>query len=163
MGSLFMAGVLALAAGLSVTPAAEAEVTVVCHGGSLQASLNPGVTFKRATTQVTFNGDLGVCSSEQNKKITGGVFQGVAAGTGNCPGPIAVGQGRLQVSWNDGSKTVVPAVSLRLEPFVFSIEGGDARIAGRSTTSAIEMGAQCVTSGLATYTGGIDSFALGAN
>ncbi|WP_156045313.1 hypothetical protein [Herbidospora cretacea] len=167
MRSLITAGVLALAAGLSATPAApataEAKATITCHGGSFNASLNPGVTFKRAVSQITGVGDLGVCSSEQNKKITGGKFRIVASGTGNCPSPLTVGYGRLQIAWNDGTTTEAPQASIRLEATTFSIEAGNMRLSGRTAASPIELGTQCVTSGLTSYTGAVDIFTLGAN
>ncbi len=167
MRSLIMAGVLVLAAGLSATPAAPAtaaaEVTITCHGGSFNAKLNPGVTFKRATSQITGNGELGVCSSEQNKKITGGVFRIVASGTGNCLGPLTAGHGRLQIAWNDGTTTEAPQASIRIETNRFSIEAGNMRLSGRATTSPIELGTQCLTSGFTSYTGAVDIFTLGAN
>jgi hypothetical protein len=43
-----------------------------------------------------------------------------------------------------------------------AVNAQDTRVTGRSTTSAIEVGAQCITSGLTTYAGTIDSFAIGS-
>lgn len=170
------AGVAAMAAGMASVPASTAWAAdggdITCHGGSGQAQFNPGVTFKRATTQIQANGDLGVCNSPSNPKITGGVWRFVGSGTGACPGPFAIGYGKMQISWSDGTTSIMPQMSFRGEAFTWSIDGGavsegvfkgqTGRLSGRSTTSAIEMGAQCITSGLTTYAGGLDSFAIGS-
>ncbi|MET9513149.1 hypothetical protein ABZX62_32695, partial [Streptomyces flavidovirens] len=87
------------------------------------AQFSPGVTFKRQTVQTQASGDLGTCTSPMNPKITGGTFRIVGTGTGACPGPFSVGYGRAQISWNDGTTTVIPQLSFRLEAVSASFEG----------------------------------------
>ncbi|KAG0017179.1 hypothetical protein BGZ82_000832, partial [Podila clonocystis] len=108
----------------TVAPQYVASQGITCHGGSAQAQFNPGVTFKRGTTQIQANGDLGVCNSVQAPKITGGVFRFVGSGTGACPGPFTVGYGKMQISWSDGSQSVVLQASFRAEAFTASIDDG---------------------------------------
>ncbi|MET9512047.1 hypothetical protein ABZX62_26980 [Streptomyces flavidovirens] len=61
-------------------------------------------------------------------------------------------------------------MSFRLEAVSASFEGvvsegpfkgGTAHANGRTTTSAAELGAQCVTSGVTSYTATIDQFTIG--
>lgn len=144
----------------AVAPLYVASEGVVCHNGGAQTLFKPGVVFKKQTSQYQSNGDLGVCSSVGAPKITGGTFSMVGKGTGNCPSPFAVGYGKVMITWNTGETSVDSQASFRAEAFTASIEGqiGEGkfmgctlRMNGRSTTSVIEMGAQCVTSGLTTY------------
>ncbi|KAG0201798.1 hypothetical protein BGX33_010090, partial [Mortierella sp. NVP41] len=70
------------------------------------------------------------------------------------------------IDWNTGEKSVVTQTSFRAETFTTSIDGGHIeegkfkgcclRMVGRSTMSVVEMGAQCVTSGLTTYAWEVD-------
>ncbi|KAF9091902.1 hypothetical protein BGX29_010720, partial [Mortierella sp. GBA35] len=115
----------------AVAPLYVASAGVTCHGGSAQAQYNPGVTFKKQTVQ----------------------FQGN-------------GYGEAMIDWNTGEKSVVTQTSFRAETFTTSIDGGhieegkfkgcSLRMVGRSTMSVVEMGAQCVTSGLTTYAWEVD-------
>ncbi|KAK3824087.1 MAG: hypothetical protein JOS17DRAFT_804546 [Linnemannia elongata] len=156
----------------TVAPLYVAAEGIICHGGSAQVEFNPGVTFRKQDIQIQANGDLGACSSDQAPKITGGTFRFVGSATGACPGPFGVGNGKIRILWNDGTQSDVPQTSFRAEAFTASIEGGTVsegmfkgntfRMNGGSTSSAIEMGAQCATSGLNTYAFGIDSFAIGS-
>ncbi|MEU5885004.1 hypothetical protein [Spirillospora sp. NPDC047279] len=168
-------GVVAMTAGMFAVSAVSASAAdggdITCQGGNGQVQFNPGVTFKKGTTQVQANGDLGTCTSASQPKITGGVWRFVGSGTGACPGPFAVGTGKMQISWSDGTTSVLPGTSVRAEAFTWSLDGAvsqgsftgqTSHLSGRSTTSATDMGAQCITSGLNTYSGTIESFAIGA-
>ncbi|KAF9151982.1 hypothetical protein BG015_005953, partial [Linnemannia schmuckeri] len=80
--------------------------------------------------------------------------------------------GKMQISWNDGTQSVISQASFRAEAFTASIDGGGVsegmfmgdtiHMNGRTTISAIEIGAQCITSGVSTYALGIDSFIIGS-
>ncbi|KAG0357514.1 hypothetical protein BG005_003446 [Podila minutissima] len=133
----------------AVAPLYVASEGVVCHNGGAQTLFKPGVVFKKQTSQYQSNGDLGVCSSVGAPKITGGTFS-----------MVGKGYGKVMITWNTGETSVDSQASFRAEAFTASIEGqiGEGkfmgctlRMNGRSTTSVIEMGAQCVTSGLTTY------------
>ncbi|KAF9571138.1 hypothetical protein EC968_000996 [Mortierella alpina] len=147
----------------AVVPLYVAGAAIDCHGGNANFQFSPGVQFKKQTVQVQGSGDLGACYSAIAPKVTGGEFRLVGSGTGNCPGPFAI-------SWNNGEQSVVPQSNFRVETPTFSVDGGPIEddkfkgsrlhMSGKSTTSIIEMGAQCVTSGLSSYEGVLDSVAI---
>lgn len=171
MTAISMTAILWFGGIATVAPLHVANAEVTCHGGSGQAQFNPGVTFKKATTQIQANGDLGICYSPEAPKITGGVWRFVGSGTGACPGPFAIGYGKMRISWSDGTTSILPQMSFRGEAFAASIDGGSitegtfkgetGRLSGRSITPVNEMGAQCVTSGLSNYAFTVDSFTIG--
>ncbi|MET9323317.1 hypothetical protein ABZX75_24435 [Streptomyces sp. NPDC003038] len=121
-------------------------------------------------TEGAVGAGLGTCTSTTYPKITGGTVRIVGTGTGACPGPFSVGYGRAQISWNDGTTTVLPQLSLRFEALSASFEGGvseghfkggTAHANGRTTTNPADIGAQCVTSGLTNYATTINQFTIG--
>lgn len=145
--------------------------SITCHGGSLTTTFNPGVTFRKQTMQVQADGDLGVCSSQEHPKLTGGTFRFTGSGTGACPGPLAIGYGKLTITWNDGSTSTLPQMSVRAEASTVSLDHGSVsegpfrgmhgRLNARVTTNANEIGAQCITSGLTRYEAALDSTEIG--
>ncbi|MCR3732345.1 hypothetical protein FHS35_009263 [Streptomyces umbrinus] len=166
------AGAVLLPAGPAGARAGAEPGSITCHGGSLSAAFSPGVTFRKQTTQVQAEGDLGVCSSQEHPKLTGGTFRFSGSGTGACPGPFAIGYGKMVITWNDGSTSTMPQMSVRAEAFTVSLDGGavsegpfrgaTGRLSGRVTTSPMEISNQCITSGLTRYEANLDSVALGA-
>ncbi|MFI9172572.1 hypothetical protein [Streptomyces lincolnensis] len=169
---IIAAGGSLLSAGPAGAGARADGGSITCQGGSLTADFKPGVTYKKGTTQVSANGDLGVCSSPEYPEITGGTFRFVGSGHGACPGPFAIGHGKLAITWNDGSTSVSPQMSFRAETFTVSLDGGavsegrfkgqTGRLSGRGTTAPIDIGAQCITSGLTRYPAELDTAAIGA-
>ncbi|NGO78131.1 hypothetical protein G6045_21040 [Streptomyces sp. YC504] len=179
MRRLLVPAVIA-AAGAALLPAGPAGArvaaeggSITCQGGSLSADFKPGVTFRRGTTQIQARGDLNGCSSPEYPKITSGTFRFVGSGTGACPGPFAIGYGKLQITWNDGSTSLLPQMSMLAEAFTVSVDRGavseglfkgqTGRLSGRATTAPIDMGSQCITSeGLTRYEAELDSVAIGS-
>lgn len=167
------AGAALLSAGPAGAGAGVEPGSITCHGGSLSAAFNPGVTFRKQTTQVQADGDLGVCFSQEHPKLTGGTFRFTGSGTGACPGPFVVGYGRLTITWNDGSTSTMPQMSIRAEARTVALDSGavsegpfrgeTGRLNGSVTTSLTELGQHCVSSGgLTRYEANLDSVALGA-
>lgn len=165
------AGVALLSAGPAGAGARADGGSITCQGGSLSAAFDPGVTFKKQTTQIRATGELNGCSSQEHPQITGGTFRFTGSGTGACPGPFAIGYGKLMITWNDGSTSILPQMSFRAEASTASVDHGSvsegafrgaaARLSGRATTSPIEMGSQCVTSGLTRYEAELDRVEIG--
>jgi len=164
----------ALTAGIGLPSANAAPAPepgkVTCTGGSLDAAFDPGVTFKRQSQQVQGKGDLSGCKSAAHPKITAGTFKLVGAGTGACPGPFAVGYGKLTITWNDGAVSEITHAALRAEEKTWSFEGPVTRgpgkgsqghINGGNSTSGAEMGSQCITTGLSNYAGPVEAAAVG--
>ncbi|KAK5805642.1 hypothetical protein F5H01DRAFT_354138 [Linnemannia elongata] len=142
---------------VAVAPLHVASAGITCHGGSAQTHFNPGVTFSKKNIQLASQGNLGVCSDPASK-ITGGTFRIVGSGTGACPSPLFVGSGNAIITWNTGERSIIPQANIRAETSTVLIEGHlseDVNFAGcklsmsgRVSASAIEIGAQCITSGV---------------
>ncbi|OAQ24345.1 hypothetical protein K457DRAFT_24215 [Linnemannia elongata AG-77] len=134
-----------------------ASAGITCHEGSAQALFNPGVTFAKKNIQCQSQGNLGVCS-DLASKITGGAFHIVGSGMGVCPSPLFVGNGKAIITWNTGERSIIPQANIRAETSTVLIEGRlsedvnfagcKLRMSGRVTASAIEIGTQCITSGV---------------
>ncbi|QDQ15923.1 hypothetical protein [Streptomyces spectabilis] len=145
--------------------------SITCQGGSLSAAFNPGVTFRKQTVQVQATGDLNGCASQEHPQIAGGTFRFVGSGTGSCPGPFAIGYGKMLITWNDGSTSTLPQMSFRAEVSTASVDGGvvsegrfkgsTGHLSGRVTASPVEMGAQCITTGLTRYEAELDRMDIG--
>ncbi|MET9323705.1 hypothetical protein ABZX75_26515 [Streptomyces sp. NPDC003038] len=175
MRSLLITAVAATAV-IALTPLSPASAatradigSVSCQGGSLNVQFNPAVTFKRETVQTQASGDLGTCTSTMYPKITGGTVRIVGSGIGACPGPFSVGYGKAQISWNDGTTTVIPQMRFHLDGLSASFEGpvnegrfkgGFAHANGQTTTSLIDIGTQCVNGGLTNYATTIDQLTI---
>ncbi|MCX5206115.1 hypothetical protein OG897_32485 [Streptomyces sp. NBC_00237] len=159
---------------LSAGPAgarADAEPdSIICHGGDLRAAFSPGVGFTKRTTQVSADGYLGVCNSPKHPKIATGTFRFSGSGTGACPGPFVVGYGKLTITWSNGTTSVLPQMAIRADAHTVSLDGGavsegpfrdeTGRLHGRVTTSTIDMGQQCLSSGLTGVAASVDTMAL---
>ncbi|MCO5973777.1 hypothetical protein [Actinoallomurus soli] len=152
--------------------ARAADNAITCRGGSLHAHFNPSVMFQQHPIQVQATGDLSACTSLRNPNRTGGRFSLSGSGTGTCANQFAVGSGKLHISWNDGTTSTIAQTNFRFEAATWSFDGGrvserefkgqTARANGRSTRSAVEMSAECLTSGLNSYTGAVGTFTIGS-
>lgn len=143
---------------VAVAPLHVTSAGITCHGGSAQTHFNPGVTFSKKNIQLASQGNLGVCSDPASK-ITGGTFHIVGSGMGACPSPLFVGNGKATIDWSTRDRSVITLISIRVETSTVLIEGhlssGDVNFAdcklhmtGKGTASLIDVGAQCITSGV---------------
>lgn len=172
---LWSAVALAFGLALAPAPAATADDTigeVVCHGGSVLLRFDPGLKFTRDTVRLTGVGDVGICSSVKRPGLTGGTVRVEGAFTGGCPGPIGPGYAKISITWNDDTTTTIGQSMFRGEMSQFGLEGGvvstgpfaggTARVSGRTTSSLIELGANCVLSGATALASTIDRLTVGA-
>ncbi|WP_062437335.1 hypothetical protein [Herbidospora daliensis] len=151
--------IAALALTLTPLPPAAADTgEITCHGGSISHHYTPGVTYRRNTTWMTANGDLGVCASQTHPGITGGTIRIEGNLTSQCPGPIGPGYTRLTISWNDGTTTTVNQATHKGDLTSYTVDSGAAHLSGRTTTSLLDLGANCVLNGVTQTTATIDQF-----
>ncbi|WP_062347421.1 hypothetical protein [Herbidospora yilanensis] len=153
---------LLCAAALALTlaplqPASADTGDITCHGGSISLNYTPGLTFKKTTTWMTGNGDLGVCSSTRHPAITGGSIHVEGGLTTQCPGPIGPGYTRLTITWNDGTTSTINQATHRGDLTSYTIEGGTAHLTGRTTSNLVELGAGCVLNGVTQTSATIDT------
>nr|WP_062332596.1 hypothetical protein [Herbidospora sakaeratensis] len=150
----------ALALTLTPLPSAAAADTgdITCHGGSISLHYTPPITYRKNTTWMTANGDLGVCGSPRHPAITGGRIHIEGNLTTQCPGPIGPGYTRLTITWNDGTTTTANQASHRGDLTAYTLDSGAAHLTGRTTTSLLDLGANCVLTGVTQTTATIDEF-----
>lgn len=99
----------ALAVVPSVTGAMTANAAggdINCQGGSIQATMGPGITWQTKTVQVTGSGDIGLCTSLSDPAVTGGSFTYQATITGECPNG-GMGAGGGTITWNNGKTSKI--------------------------------------------------------
>ncbi|TKK86518.1 hypothetical protein FDA94_20595 [Herbidospora galbida] len=138
-------------------PAAADTGDITCHGGSLNLTYDPGLTYRKTTTWMAGTGNLGVCSSARHPAITGGSIRVEGNLTTQCPGPIGPGYARIAITWNDGTKTTINQVLHRGDLTSYTVEGGTAHLTGRTTSNLIDLGAGCVLNGVTQTTATIDT------
>ncbi|MFD9367161.1 hypothetical protein ACFWA6_05550 [Streptomyces sp. NPDC060020] len=177
MRKLFLSAV-ATATGIALMPLGAASASpradigsVVCQGGSLTFQANPGIGFNAATVELSASGDLGLCSSPERPRITGGTVRIKATARAQCPGPVRAIGAKVTISWNDGSTSVSERSFLFGDMQAYNLDGGEvttgaftgghASASGRTTTPVQEIGAACITSGVISYTATVDHFSVG--
>jgi hypothetical protein len=107
ISTLVITSAFAVIPALTSAPAAHATAgDLVCRGGFIEANLGPGLTFQTKTVQVTGEGDLGQCTSNNDSSIAGGTFTFQATIQGECPNG-GNGNGSGTVMWNNGKTSKV--------------------------------------------------------
>jgi polyisoprenoid-binding protein YceI len=107
ISALVATGALAIVPALAGAPVAHATAgDLVCNGGFIDANLGPGMTFQTKTVQVTGEGDLGQCTSNNDSTLAGGTFTFQATIQGECPNG-GNGNATGTVSWNNGKTSKV--------------------------------------------------------
>jgi hypothetical protein len=97
-------------ASVTIAPAPAAG-SVVCRGGTIEATIGPGITFQTKTVRLTGEGDTGQCQSPTDPSITGGTFTFAATGQGECPNGLNA-NGTGTIMWNNGQVSSVQVTAV---------------------------------------------------
>ncbi|NUT49209.1 MAG: hypothetical protein HOV94_18170 [Saccharothrix sp.] len=161
--SVALAAVLAVAATLSTSPAAQAADSTTCLGGSTIA-YQPGITYTPRAVHYQETDTFSSCASTNPAVTSGTSSTGIDLPSASClAAPLPVNEPAYTITWNNAQQSVVDLT------FTDLVVGGTEQVTGTGTvTSGLFQGGnativwlypvlnplQCATSeGVTTQTG----------
>ncbi len=111
----------------AVAPLFVTGASINCREGSVNFKFTPEIGYSQQTIQVQGAGDIGPCTSPEFPEITGGLIHFVGSGENSlyiCKELIVLGKGEMQISWTDGTKSVISSAHFEIEKSKFYVYGG---------------------------------------